>query len=136
MSHVEEVVDHGNGQSHWKVSGPAGIPIEWDAVITRQTPNEVIAWKSIENEPVKSAGIVQFHPNPDGSTRITVRTIYNPPAGALGHAVATLFGSDPKSAMDEDLVRLKSLLETGKTTVKGKESTYEILSGASGSANA
>jgi uncharacterized membrane protein len=59
---------------------------------------------------------------------------YNPPAGALGHAVATLFGSDPKSAMNEDLVRLKSLLETGKTTAKGKEVMQGDLSGAAGTA--
>jgi uncharacterized membrane protein len=134
MAHVEEVSDHGNGQSHWKVSGPGGIPVEWDAVTTRQVPNEVIAWKSLPDEPVKSAGIIQFHSNPDGSTRITVRMSYNPPAGALGHAVAALLGSDPKSAMDEDLVRLKSLLETGKTTSKGQEVTHGKLSGATGTA--
>jgi uncharacterized membrane protein len=134
MAHVDEITDHGNGLSHWKVSGPAGIQVEWDAVITKQIPDEVIAWKSLPNEPVKSAGIVQFHPNPDGSTRITIRMSYNPPAGALGHAVATLFGSDPKSAMNEDLVRLKSLLETGKTTAKGKEVMQGDLSGAAGTA--
>jgi uncharacterized membrane protein len=37
-----------------------------------------------------------------------------PPAGALGHAVAGLFGADPKHEMDEDLMRMKALLETGK----------------------
>lgn len=134
MAHVEEVSDRGNGQSHWKVSGPAGIPVEWDAITTKQIPNEVIAWKSLPNEAIKSAGIVQFHPNADGSTRITVRMSYNPPAGALGHAVATLFGSDPKSAMDEDLVRLKSLLETGKTTAKGKEVTQGRMAGGTSTA--
>jgi uncharacterized membrane protein len=134
MSHVEEITDHGNGRSHWKVSGPAGIPVEWDAVITKQIPNEVIAWKSLPNEMIKSAGIVQFNPNPDGSTRITVRMSYNPPAGAMGHAVASLFGTDPKSAMDADLVRLKSLLETGKTTAEGKEVKHDQLSGATGTA--
>jgi hypothetical protein len=40
---------------------------------------------------------------------------YNPVAGALGHAIATLFRVDPKRTLDEDLVRLKSLLEEGKT---------------------
>jgi uncharacterized membrane protein len=134
MAHVEEITVHGNGHSHWKVSGPAGLPVEWDAITTKQIPNEVIAWKSLPNEAIKSAGIVQFHPNPDGSTRITVRMSYNPPAGALGHAVASLLGSDPKTAMDEDLVRLKSLMETGKTTAKGREVTHGRLSDATGTA--
>ena len=39
---------------------------------------------------------------------------YAPPAGVLGHAVARLFGADPKSELDEDLMRLKNTLETGK----------------------
>jgi hypothetical protein len=46
---------------------------------------------------------------------------YNPIAGAIGHAVASLFGADPKQAMDEDLVRMKSLLETGKASAPGKQ---------------
>ena len=44
---------------------------------------------------------------------------YVPPAGALGHAVASLFGVDPKHAVDEDLNRLKVMLETGKTKTDG-----------------
>jgi len=121
MAHVREVRDLGEGRSHWKVAGPAGSTAEWDAVITKDVPHRVLAWKSVPGEPVKSAGIVRFDPNPDGSTRVTVRLAYNPPAGAVGHAVASLFGADPKTAMDEDLVRLKSLLETGKTTAEGQE---------------
>jgi len=39
---------------------------------------------------------------------------YNPPAGAAGHVVASLFGADPKTEMDEDLMRLKAFFETGK----------------------
>jgi uncharacterized membrane protein len=45
---------------------------------------------------------------------VDVRMSYNPPAGAVGHALARLLGSDPKSAMDEDLARVKTTLETGR----------------------
>jgi hypothetical protein len=38
---------------------------------------------------------------------------YQPPAGLLGHLVAALFGADPKSKMDADLLRMKTLVETG-----------------------
>ncbi|MGH9338395.1 MAG: hypothetical protein ACRD1R_02110 [Acidobacteriota bacterium] len=34
--------------------------------------------------------------------------------GALGHALATLVGSDPKTRFDQDLVRMKTLVETGQ----------------------
>jgi uncharacterized membrane protein len=70
---------------------------------------------------VHNAGVVRFEENQDGSTRLDIRLSYNPPAGALGHVVASLFGADPKHAMDEDLVRFQSLLEQGKTTVRGEE---------------
>ena len=50
---------------------------------------------------------------------------YSPPAGVFGHALAWLFGSDPKTEMDEDLVRLKSLLEIGRTRAHGAVITRE-----------
>jgi hypothetical protein len=43
--------------------------------------------------------------------------------------VASLFGTDPKHAMDEDMVRLKSLLEEGKTRADGEQVQLdEVLS--------
>ena len=115
MSNVREVKDLGDGRSHWIVAGPAGVPVEWDAVITSYTPNEVLAWKTEPSSIVQHAGIIHFQPNPDGSTAVNIRLTYNPGAGGLGHVVASLFGADPKSEMDEDLVRMKTFIETGKT---------------------
>jgi uncharacterized membrane protein len=40
--------------------------------------------------------------------------VYNPVGGAVGHAIARLFRADPKHQMDDDLLRMKTLLETGK----------------------
>jgi uncharacterized membrane protein len=113
MSNVREVRDSGNGRSHWVVSGPAGVPVEWDAVITKQIPNELLAWKSVEGAAVESSGIIHFARNEDGTTAVDIKLSYNPPAGAIGHVVARLFGSDPKREMDEDLMRMKSFIETG-----------------------
>jgi uncharacterized membrane protein len=120
MSHLREVRRIDEKRSHWVATGPAGIPVEWDAVITEWVPNEVIAWKSVEESTVQTAGRVRFRPTSDSNTKIDVHLSYNPPAGALGHAVASLFGTDPKRAMDEDMVRLKSLLEEGKTRAEGE----------------
>jgi uncharacterized membrane protein len=90
-----------------------GMGVEWDAVITRDVPNELLAWKSVEGASVESAGIVHFTRNEDGTASVQVKLSYNPPAGAIGHAIAALFGSDPKTEMDADLMRMKSMLETG-----------------------
>jgi uncharacterized membrane protein len=113
MTNVREVRDAGNGRSHWTVAGPAGVPVEWDAEITKLVPGEVLAWKSVPGSVVGNAGIIHFEPNDDGSTRVQIKLSYNPPAGAVGHAVATLLGSNPKKQMDEDLLRMKTLIETG-----------------------
>ena len=53
---------------------------------------------------------------------------YHPPAGAVGHALATLFGVGPKNALNEDIPRLKSIFEQGKTTAHGETVTREQLS--------
>ena len=113
MSNVQEVRDNGNGMSHWVVAGPMGLPLEWDSIITRDVPNELLAWKSVEGASVESAGMVSFGQNEDGTTSVQIKLSYNPPAGAIGHAVAALFGSDPKTKMDADLMRMKSMIETG-----------------------
>lgn len=101
-------------QSHWNVAGPAGSVVEFDAEITRAVPNEMIAWRTLPGSPVAHAGIVRFDPEPDGRTRVHIRMSYNPPAGWFGHGVATVFGVDPKSSMDADLARMKTLIETGR----------------------
>jgi uncharacterized membrane protein len=116
LSRVLEVTssDKRPGQSHWKVAGPAGAPVEFDAEITRAIPNRLLAWRTLEGSPVAHAGIVRFDPEPDGRTRVHIRMSYNPPAGWLGHGMATAFGADPKNSMDADLVRMQTLIETGR----------------------
>lgn len=114
MSNVREVSERGFNRSHWIVGGPLGLPVEWDAVITRFEPNELLAWKTVEGSAIKHAGIARFEPTEDGATRVDIRLSYNPIAGAAGHAVAALFHSDPKKQMDDDLMRMKTHIETGQ----------------------
>jgi uncharacterized membrane protein len=124
MSHLKEVRDMGNGKSHWVAKGPADVPVEWDAQITEHIPNRVIAWESLPGSEVYNAGRVRFEPVA-GATRVDVFMTYNPPGGVAGQAIASLFGVDPKSAMDEDLLRLKSLLEEGRPQQGGGEGMGE-----------
>jgi uncharacterized membrane protein len=119
MSHVRHVKHESGNRYRWTVDGPAGAPVSWEAEVTQQVPNQVIAWKSVPGALVRNAGIVRFR-SQDAATTVHILLSYNPPGGAIGHAVAALFGKDPKRALDDDLVRLKSLLETGKTTAHGE----------------
>ncbi|KQQ96990.1 SRPBCC family protein [Massilia sp. Leaf139] len=112
MSHVVEVRDIGHRRSHWVVQGPAGSQFEFDSVLTEQTKNRRLAWRSEPGAQIPNSGSVEFEPY-RGGTRVTVRLSYSPPAGALGHAAASLFGSDPKGQMDDDLARMKHYIERG-----------------------
>jgi len=122
MSHVREVEDLGAGRSRWSVSGPGGLPIEWTAVLTQQAPEEVIAWRSEAGSMLENAGIIRFATAGTG-TRVNLRFCYHPPAGGAGEAVAQLLGSDPRAKVNEDLGRMKSLLEAiTRSETHGKES--------------
>lgn len=122
MSHVREVEDLGGGRSHWSVSGPGGVPIEWDAVLTQQEPDQVIAWRSEPGSMLENAGVIRFTTQGSG-TRVDLRVCYHPPAGGAGRAVAELLGTDPRVKLNKDLGRMKALLEaTTRSEPHGKES--------------
>jgi uncharacterized membrane protein len=119
MRNIRSVQVYADGRSHWIVAGPLGASIEWDALTTRTQPDRLIEWSTIVGSPVEHIGTIRLDPEGEGNTRVHIRMSYSPPAGALGHVVAKLFGADPKSEMDEDLMRLKSVLESGRASREG-----------------
>ena len=119
MSNVVEVRDLGDRRSHWVVKGPAGTEFAWNAVLTEQDRGHRLAWQSEPGAEVDQAGTITLEPFRSG-TRVTVHMSYRPPAGAVGQAVASLLGSDPKRQMDQDLARMKSLVERGALGHGGK----------------
>jgi uncharacterized membrane protein len=133
MAHLREVRKLDEGRSRWVAAGPAGVPVAWEAVITDWVPNQFIGWQSAEGSPVNTSGQVRFQEASDSETQIDVQLSYQPPAGVAGHTIAALLGVDPKRAIDEDLVRLKSLLEDQKTsTPEGSVRLEEVASGKPG----
>lgn len=115
LSNVREVTrTRVDGQSHWTVAGPGGISVEFDATITDFVPNELLAWRTVEGSLVQHAGVIRFEATVGGGTRLHIRMSYTPPLGAVGHGIASVLGDDLKSKLDEDLVRMKTLLETGR----------------------
>jgi uncharacterized membrane protein len=114
MSIVREVRESRDGRSHWVLEGPGGVPITFDLHLVQETRPSWLAWRSEPGSSVQHSGIVQFHSEGDGGTVVHVRMSYNPIAGALGHAAAGLLGYDLKTILDEEVMRMKSTLETGK----------------------
>lgn len=119
MSNVREIQDLGGGRSRWVVNGPGGVPIEWRALLTERIPGDLIAWRSEPGSMLENAGVVRFRAE-EGGTRVDLRFCYHPPAGGAGRAVSELLGSDPRGKMNEDLGRLKALLE-GTTKVEARD---------------
>src|SRR3954449_12524899 len=115
MSHLEAVQVTGARRSHWRggaAAGPtggrgAGLPpggpappagqtVEWDAEMTEDRPNELVAWRSLDGADIPNSGAVQFRPAPRGrGTEINVELQFDAPGGKLGRTVAKLFGKDP-----------------------------------------
>jgi uncharacterized membrane protein len=112
MKHLESVRTIDDKRSHWLAKAPGGTRIEWEAEIYNEKENELIAWRSLQNADVNNAGSVHFTALPDGrGTEVKVVINYEPPAGRLGAAVAKLLGEDPARELEDDLVRLKQLME-------------------------
>ena len=113
MQHVKNVSKMDEKRSHWVVKAPAGTQVEWDAEIINDLPGELIAWRSINNPDVDSAGSVHFEKaGRDNGTVVLVKMQYLPPAGVLGATVAKLFGEEPDQQLRDDLGRLKMALES------------------------
>jgi uncharacterized membrane protein len=115
MNHLISVREIGGGRSHWVAKAPAGRRVEWDAEITHDRPNELIAWRSLEGADVDNRGVVRFMRAPGGrGTVVRVEMDYSPPAGAIGAKIAQLFGESPEKQVAVDLQHFKQVMETGE----------------------
>lgn len=131
MQNLESVTINSEQRSHWVAEGPGGKLFEWDAEITEDRPNEMIAWRSLPGAEVHSAGMVRFQTAPGNrGTEVRVSMQYDPPAGMLGVALAKLTGKEPSQQVDSDLRRLKQMLEAGEiATNEGQPSGQRSVLG-------
>jgi uncharacterized membrane protein len=117
-----EVVD--DRHSRWTVLGPGGLHLAWDAEITIDRENEMIGWQSLKDSSIFTAGYVRFERAPGGrGTMVRVALQYDPPAGKLGAAVASLLGKRPGGFIEDALRRFKQLMETGEIARTDRKAT-------------
>jgi len=122
MTHLIDVDTTTDGRSHWIARGPLGLKVEWDAEIITDQPNKVIAWQSLDNADVDTAGSVHFTELPHNrGTEVRVTLKYDPPAGKVGTAIAKLVGMSPEAQIRADMRHFKELLEAGEIpTISGQ----------------
>jgi uncharacterized membrane protein len=112
MRNVLDVRPLGDQRWHWKVAGPAGSVVEWDTHVEEVERDRRFAWRTSGDGVVEHRGSVTIEPQ-NGGSRLHVSMDYTPTAGLFGHLVAKAFARDPQKQFDEDLMRLKTYLETG-----------------------
>ena len=130
MTNIEEVRAIGPGRTHWRVKGPLGAKVEYDAQITQDEENRAIGWNTVEGD-VQTTGQVFFQELGPETTRVDVTMNYSdPPGGKLGE-VGSRFVANPQAMMDQDLQYFKEIVE-GRATPEEVQQRTSIASAQSG----
>ena len=121
MQNVEEVRMTGQDTSHWRVKGPLGKSVEFDARTTEMDPSRGIGWNTVEGE-VMTSGEARFEEVSPGRTRIDVTMNYaDPPGGKVGEVAANVL-SNPERMLREDLENFARIVERGELGGPGAQS--------------
>jgi uncharacterized membrane protein len=114
MRHLKSVRSIDGQHSRWVAEGALGKDLEWDGEIINERQDEMIAWRSLPNGDIDTAGSVHFRPLAGGrGTEVVVSIKYNPPAGKMGAQIASLLGEGLEEKLETDLATFKQVMETG-----------------------
>ena len=114
MTNVEEVRSTGPDTTHWRVKGPLGASLEFDARTTQDEPNEALGWNT-QNGQVETSGQVRFRDVTPNRTRVEVQMNYWDPPGGRAGEVASRLVANPDIMVQQDLQNFKEIIE-GKAT--------------------
>jgi uncharacterized membrane protein len=114
MTNVEEVRSTGPDTTHWRVKGPLGASLEFDARTTQDEPNEALGWNT-QNGQVETSGQVRFRDVTPNRTRVEVQMNYWDPPGGRAGEVASRLVANPNIMVQQDLQNFKQIIE-GKAT--------------------
>jgi len=132
MTNVEEVRAVGPDRTHWRVKGPLGAKVEYDAQTTQDEENRAIGWNTVEGD-VQTSGQVRFQELGPERTRVEVTMNYSdPPGGKLGEVGSRLV-ADPQVMMDQDLQYFKEIME-GRATPEEVQHRTSVASAQGGTA--
>jgi uncharacterized membrane protein len=110
MTNVEEVRSTGPDTTHWRVKGPLGASLEFDARTTQDEDNEAIGWNTEDGE-VQTSGQVRFQRVTDNRTRVEVQMNYWDAPGGKAGEFASRVVANPQIMMQQDLRNFKEIIE-------------------------
>jgi uncharacterized membrane protein len=114
--HLVSISPTSPDRTRWVAEGPWGKRVEWEAEVFNDKPDELIAWRSLPDSELDTAGSVHFTPAPaDRGTLLTVLLKYDTPGGRLGATLAGLLGHGFESQVDDALRQFKQVMEAGET---------------------
>jgi uncharacterized membrane protein len=113
------VTDFDDGRSRWAIAKASGELLEWDVLVTKYVPGQVIAWQSVPGAPVESNGVVRFAPEGPDRTRLDVTLRYRPTYTSLGDALRAIIGPPRGPAVREAMARASDQLQQLTPTVTG-----------------
>jgi uncharacterized membrane protein len=114
MTNVEEVRAVGPRLTHWRIKGPLGTKLEFDAQTTQEEENRALGWNSVDGN-VDTSGQVRFQELGPERTRVEVTMNYaDPPGGKIGE-VGSRIVANPQLMVDQDLYNFKEIIEDRAT---------------------
>ncbi len=120
MSHVRHVQALEGGRAHWRAGEMDDGELEWDTITTSQVPNELLSWRSPGDAPIRALGCARFRRTGRGGTRLSVHLSYAA-SGDLSRKTAKLLGEYPLQQLDEDLMRMRKLIEARSARLRQEE---------------
>ncbi|WP_342250978.1 SRPBCC family protein [Sphingomonas sp. OTU376] len=120
MDNVERIEILSPTRSHWVVKAPGGKTVEWDATVTEEIEDALIAWSSDEGAEVPNSGRIEFRDAGARGTVVAATILCDPPAGVIGKVIAKMFQREPAIQARRDLRRFKQLMETGEIATSSR----------------
>lgn len=111
MDGVESITQVTDTRNHWVVK-VGGVTREYDTEIVEQTPDQVIAWRSVEGDTGGHSGRVHFEPINEGSTRVDIELGWEPEG--LVEKAGAAFNIDQRQ-VDKSAEEFKRFIESRGT---------------------
>ena len=111
MDNVEEVhcLDRDCRRSYWKLRGPMGSSVGYDAELIQDQPNTAVGWNARGGQ-IETTGTVTFTEQDDNTLVHVVMQWADPPGGPVGEAASRVL-QNPDTMLQEDLQRFKDIAE-------------------------